>query len=158
LLSFGFLGMPLRYNSPDCPVWHRTVQCAKRSNGRQRNGRVQRSADNPTVRGQFAQSHSRRQKAHRTVNSTCPVHHQTVRWPHLSELQWSNPNGWVTWLGMAVGRVRVGCCIRAPEPETRTLNPTRTRTCNRVEYYPRTRTRRGPESRWVTRDPKNRNT
>jgi hypothetical protein len=61
-------------------------------------------------------------------------------------------------LGMAVGRVRVGCCIRAPEPETRTLNPTRTRTCNRVEYYPRTRTRRGPETRWVTRDPKNRNT
>jgi hypothetical protein len=57
-----------------------------------------------------------------------------------------------------VGRVRVGCCIRAPEPETRTLNPTRTRTCNRVEYYPRTRTRRGPETRWVTRDPKNRNT
>jgi hypothetical protein len=61
-------------------------------------------------------------------------------------------------LGMAVGRVRVGCCIHAPEPETRTLNPTRTRTCNWVEYYPRTRTRRGPETRWVTRDPKNRNT
>jgi hypothetical protein len=32
------------------------------------------------------------------VNSDCPVHHRTVRWPHLSELQWSNPNGWVTWL------------------------------------------------------------
>ena len=32
---------------------HRTVGCAKRSNGRQRNGRVQRSADNATVRGQF---------------------------------------------------------------------------------------------------------
>jgi hypothetical protein len=43
-------------------------------------------------------SQSRRQKAHRTVNSDCPEHHQTVRWPHLSELQWSNPNGWVTWL------------------------------------------------------------
>jgi hypothetical protein len=22
----------------------------------------------------------------------------TVRWPQLSELQWSNPNGWVMWL------------------------------------------------------------
>jgi hypothetical protein len=32
------------------------------------------------------------------VNSDCLVHHQTVRWPHLSELQRSNPNGWVTWL------------------------------------------------------------
>jgi hypothetical protein len=109
--------MPLRYNSPDCPLWHRTVQCAKRSNGRQRNGRVQRSADNPTVRGQFAQSHSRRQKAHRTVNSTCPVHHQTVRWPHLSELQWSNPNGWVTWLAHRTVR----CAHRQQPLPTATL-------------------------------------
>jgi hypothetical protein len=38
------------------------------------------------------------QKAHRTVNSDCPVPHRTVRWPHLSELQRSNPNGWVTCL------------------------------------------------------------
>jgi hypothetical protein len=30
----------LRYNSPDYPVWHRTVQCTKRSNGYQRNGRL----------------------------------------------------------------------------------------------------------------------
>jgi hypothetical protein len=51
-----------------------------------------------TVREQCAQSQSRRQKAHRTVNSDCQVHHRTVRWPHLSELQRSNPNGWVTWL------------------------------------------------------------
>jgi hypothetical protein len=28
----------------------------------------------------------------------CPVAHRTVRWPHMSELQRSNPNGWVTWL------------------------------------------------------------
>jgi hypothetical protein len=47
---------------------------------------------------QFTQSQSRCQKAHRTVNSTCPMHHRTVRWPHMLELQWSNPNGWVTWL------------------------------------------------------------
>jgi hypothetical protein len=43
-------------------------------------------------------SQSRRQKAHRTVNSDCPVHHRTVWWPHLSELQRSEPNGLVTWL------------------------------------------------------------
>jgi hypothetical protein len=59
---------------------------------------AQRSTANATVRGQFSQSQSWRQKAHRTVNSTCLVHHRTVRWPHLSELQRSNPNGWVTWL------------------------------------------------------------
>jgi hypothetical protein len=39
-----------------------------------------------------------RQKAHQTVNSDCPVHHRTVRWPHMSELQRLNPNGWVMWL------------------------------------------------------------
>ena len=50
------------------------------------------------MRGQRARSQSRHQKAHRTVNSDCPVHHRTVRWPHKSELQRSNPNGWVTWL------------------------------------------------------------
>jgi hypothetical protein len=30
----------LRYNSPDCPVWHQTVRCTKRSNGYRRNGRL----------------------------------------------------------------------------------------------------------------------
>jgi hypothetical protein len=50
------------------------------------------------VRGQFAQKSEQRQKAHRTVNSDYLVHHRTVRWSQLSELQRSNPNGWVTWL------------------------------------------------------------
>jgi hypothetical protein len=38
-----------------------------------------------------------RQKAHRTVYRTCPVHHRTVRWPRRQKLQWSESNGWVTW-------------------------------------------------------------
>ena len=45
-----------------------------------------------------AQSQSRRQMAHRTVNRTSPVHHRTVRWPTCQKHQRSNPNGWVTWL------------------------------------------------------------
>jgi hypothetical protein len=53
---------------------------------------------NAIVLGQFAHSQSRRQKAHRTVNSDYLVRHRTVRWPNLSELQSSIPNGWVTWL------------------------------------------------------------
>jgi hypothetical protein len=86
LLSLGILGS-------HSTIIHRTVWCVKWSNGRQRNGwlTMLQCAD-------CAQSQSRRQKAHRTVNSACPVHHRTVRWPHLSELQRSNPNGWVTWL------------------------------------------------------------
>jgi hypothetical protein len=41
-------------------------------------------------------SQSRRQKAHQTVNSDCPVHHRTVRWPSCQKLQRSEPNGLVT--------------------------------------------------------------
>jgi hypothetical protein len=47
---------------------------------------------------QCAPESEQRQEAHRTVYSTCPVHHRIARRPHLSELQRSNPNGRVTWL------------------------------------------------------------
>jgi hypothetical protein len=58
-------------------------------------------------------SHSRRQKAHRTVNRTCPVHHRTVRWPRCQKLQRSEPNGLVTWLAHRTVR----CAIRQkPSP------------------------------------------
>jgi hypothetical protein len=91
LATFGFLEKPLRYNSPDCPV-------CQRSNGYSATVDSNGNLKSATVRGQFAQGQSRRQKAHQTVNSPCPVRHRTVRWPRLSELQRSNPNGWVTWL------------------------------------------------------------
>jgi hypothetical protein len=45
-----------------------------------------------------AQKSEQAQKAHQTVNMTCPVHHRTVRWPSCQKLQWSEPNGLVTWL------------------------------------------------------------
>jgi hypothetical protein len=51
-----------------------------------------------TVRACARRSQNRRQKAHRTVNSDCLVHHQTVRWPSCQKLQWSEPNDRVTWL------------------------------------------------------------
>jgi hypothetical protein len=79
-------------------IIHRTVRCAKRSNGYMR----QQSSAMATVNSEQcrlrAQSQSRRQIAHRTVNRTCPVHHRTVRWPTCQKLQGSNPNGWVMWL------------------------------------------------------------
>jgi hypothetical protein len=91
LATFGNSGRPLRYNSPDCPV----CQAEQRSSA-------------PTVvcnaivnSGQCncaRRSQSRRQKAHRTVNMTCLVHHRTVRWPRCQKLQRSEPNGLVTWL------------------------------------------------------------
>jgi hypothetical protein len=77
----------LRYDSPDCPV-------CQRSNGYfSTNGHLQRHL----MRAR-AQKSGTRETAHRTVYSTCPVHHRTARRPHQSELQRSNPNGRVTWL------------------------------------------------------------
>jgi hypothetical protein len=42
------------------------------------------------------------------------VHHRTVRWPHLSELQRSNPNGWVTWLAHRTVSVGAPDCLVRP--------------------------------------------
>jgi hypothetical protein len=98
LVTFGFLEMPVRYNSPDCPVWHRTVRCGTGATTTTQQLTPTETCKSATVRVQCTQSQSRHQKAHRTVNSTCLMHHRTVRWPHLLELQRSNPNGWVTWL------------------------------------------------------------
>jgi hypothetical protein len=47
---------------------------------------------------QCSQKSGTREKAHRTVYSTCPVHHRTAQRPHKSELQRSNSNGLLTWL------------------------------------------------------------
>jgi hypothetical protein len=78
----------LRYNSPDCLVWHRTVRCTKRSNGYSRNGRLH----NALTELQSRQKSEQAPEAHRTVNSTCPVRHRTVRCTKMSELQRSKPS------------------------------------------------------------------
>jgi hypothetical protein len=95
LLSFGNSGSP-------SAIIHRTVRCSTGLSGVPAEQWLlrQRSSAKATVNSARlrAQSQSRRQMAHRTVNSDCLVHHRTVRWPHLSELQRSNPNGWMTWL------------------------------------------------------------
>jgi len=64
------------------PIIHRTVRCSTGLSGapvEQRllraNGRLQRAVNAL----QCAQKSEQRQKAHRTVNSDCPVHHRTVR-------------------------------------------------------------------------------
>jgi hypothetical protein len=81
----------LRYNSPDCPV-------RQRSNGYIAPTVVCKNNKCATVRACTRRSQNRCQKAHGTVNSDCPVHHRTVRWPSCQKLQRSEPNGQVTWL------------------------------------------------------------
>jgi hypothetical protein len=91
LFTFGFL----RHRSA---IIHRTVRCAKWSNGYQRNGRLQKCEQcvNSVRRRQ-----SRRQR--RTGQWTGPVRCSIG----LSDATWrqssngrnrQNPNGWVTWL------------------------------------------------------------
>jgi hypothetical protein len=60
--------------------------------------RRQRSPAGALNARQSAQKSGTREMAHRTLYSTCPVHHRTARQPHTSELQRSNPNGRVTLL------------------------------------------------------------
>jgi hypothetical protein len=91
LASFG---NPLRYNSPDCPV-HTGLSGVPVE---QRLLRRQQSPAEAFNARQSAQKSGTRKMAHRTVYSTCPVHHRTARQPHQSELQRSNPNDRVTWL------------------------------------------------------------
>jgi hypothetical protein len=96
----GLSGAPRRLtpNSPPSGFWkchsaiiHRTVRCAMRSNGYNTNSLLQKW----TVKLQCADSARRVRVGARRRTEQWTV---TVRWPHLSELQWSNPNGWVTWL------------------------------------------------------------
>jgi hypothetical protein len=75
-------------------VSHRTVWCASGATATSR-ATVDCNALNARLRAQRTED---AHLAHRTVYRTCPVHHRTAQRPHLSELQWSNPNGWLTWL------------------------------------------------------------
>jgi hypothetical protein len=81
----------LCYNSPDYPVCHRTVRCTSGATASQRNGRLQRS---PATL-QCADSSRRSQSSRQRHTEQCAV---PVRCHKKTKLQWSNPNGWVTWL------------------------------------------------------------
>jgi hypothetical protein len=85
LFTFGFL--------ESCSaIIHRTVRCASGATAKKRNGRLQRSPANVNSARTVRAESEQRQKAHRTVNSACPVRHRTVQWPKLSELQRSKPS------------------------------------------------------------------
>jgi hypothetical protein len=94
LLTFGNFGS-------HSAIIHQTVWCSTGLSGvlaEQRLLQRQRSPATALNALQCAQKSGTRQKVHRTVYRTCPVHHRTVRWPSRQKLQRSNPNGRVTWL------------------------------------------------------------
>jgi hypothetical protein len=84
-LHLRVFGQQLRYNSPDCPV-------CQRSNSSQAQRSTPTVAYNVNSARTVRAESEQRQKAHRTVNSACPMRHRTIRWPRLSELQWSKPS------------------------------------------------------------------
>jgi hypothetical protein len=82
-------------------IIHRTVRCNTGLSGvpaEQRLLRAQQSTANAFNALQCTPESEQRQTAHRTVYRTCPVHHRITQRPHQSELQWSEPNGRLTWL------------------------------------------------------------
>jgi hypothetical protein len=92
---------PLRYNSPDYPVYHRTVQCTSGATASQCNGRLQRSpatlqcADS----SRRSQSSRRRHTGHWIVSVWCGTGLFGATWRQSSNARnRQNPNGWVTWL------------------------------------------------------------
>jgi hypothetical protein len=85
----------LRYNSPDCPVSHRTVRCTSGATAPSRNGRLQKLKNQSYIEEQCAQSQSRPSVPHRTLHSACPV---PLEDKASNDRLRPNPNGWVTWL------------------------------------------------------------
>jgi hypothetical protein len=73
---------------------HRTVRCSSGATTTSR-ATVDCNTLNARLRVQRAED---AQLAHQTVYKTYLVHHRTAQRPHKSELQWSNPNGPLTWL------------------------------------------------------------
>jgi hypothetical protein len=81
-------------------IIHWTVRCSTGLSGvpaEQRLLQRQRSPATAFNALQCAQKSGTRQKAHRTVYRTGPVHHRTVQWPRRQKLQLSESNGRVTW-------------------------------------------------------------
>jgi hypothetical protein len=86
-------------------VSHRTIWCASGATTTSR-ATVDCNAFNARLRAQRIEHAQLAHRTvyrscpvhHRTVYRTCPVHHRTAQRPHKSELQQSNPTGWLTWL------------------------------------------------------------
>jgi hypothetical protein len=98
-------------------IIHRTVRCASGVTATQRQWSSATNNKCATVRACTRRSQDRCQKAHQAVNRDCPVHHRTVRWPRSQKLQWSEPNGRVTWLAHRTFR----CAMRQKPSPTVTL-------------------------------------
>jgi hypothetical protein len=108
--------------APDCPVCHAEQRLLRQRSSAKVNSERYSAR---TVRAEPEQA----PEGAPDSEQCCPVHHRTVRWPQLSELQRSNPNGWVTWLAYRTVRcahrqttspttILVGGAINTPNHHT----------------------------------------
>jgi hypothetical protein len=97
----------LRYNSPDCPVCHRTVRCDSRATALRRNGRLQSAPNSTTVRAEV------RAAARGAPDSEQCLSGATRSQRSNGRLR-QNPNDWVTWLAHRTIR----CAHRQQPPPT----------------------------------------
>jgi hypothetical protein len=101
-------------------IIHRTVRCSTGLSGVPSGAMVVRANGrlHATVKRYSARLRAQKlEQAHQTVNSDCPTHHRTVRWPSCQKLQRSEPNGRVTWLAHRTVR----CAMRQKPSPTVTL-------------------------------------
>jgi hypothetical protein len=95
LASLGNSLKPLRYNSPDCPVYT-GLSGEPRSNGYFRaNGYVQAHS----MRASGAQSSGAPILVHRTMNSSCPVYTGHPGGSTVRSSNGQNPTAMLTWQG-----------------------------------------------------------
>jgi hypothetical protein len=86
----------LRYNSPDCPVCHRTVRCTSGATAFQRNGRLQRHLTSAAVHGRVRVQSQSAPDNEQELSGAAPdcLVPQEVNGANGRLLP--NPNGWVT--------------------------------------------------------------
>jgi hypothetical protein len=84
--SWEFQGA-LRYNSPDCPVCHRTIRCASEATTPCANGRLCKVLQWATVPRQKSE-----QRSQRTPDYPVPQEDKVSNGRPAP-----NPNGWLTW-------------------------------------------------------------
>ena len=88
----------LHYNSPDCPVCHRTVRCTSGATAIQRNDRLQRTPCNTTVHAEVRAVIRGAPDSEQFLSAAAPDYPVPLEDKASNGLKLPNPNGWVTWL------------------------------------------------------------
>jgi hypothetical protein len=104
----------LRYNSPDCPVCHRTVRCTSGVTAIQRKRSTATDPCNATVRAEVRAVVRGVPDNEQCLSYAAPDCPMPLEDKASNGQKLSNPNGWVTWLA----HLTVRCAHRQQPPPT----------------------------------------